>query len=372
LWVRFVAHQVGRALPCDLGPALTKSVRLMGSLIEESNGRLPNLGSNDGGLLFRLTDRPIGDFRPVLAHAAAAVGMQSPLPAGTWDEEALWFGLQPSASMHFSAPQPPTGPSAYHVFQGPASRAMLRAGALSHRLSHADQLNLDIWIGGHNVAVDLGTYRYTALPPWQNALAADAVHNVPLPSGRSQARRRGRFFWLDWPEPEVLVKFSDDRVQIVIVELAMPTDRSTFVRRLVARCGDCYVVADSFRPPAGLVRWNLPDGTTFTRSDEALIAAGDGFVAQLYGRQSTYRTGPTSKDDPTSGWASPTYATLQPVAVAQVGCFDDGTAAAAFGPAGSPIVDASAVSRCRLAVTKGTLEAARCAMSTLSGDDTQQ
>jgi len=370
LWVRFVAERTGHPLPCDLGSTFANNVRLLGSLMDESTGRLPNLGSNDGALVFRLTGHPIGDFRPLLAHAAAAAGMQSPLPAGTWDEEAQWFGLQPSASETFTAPDPPTGPSAYHVFQGPASRAMLRAGPLRHRLSHADQLHLDVWIGGQNVAMDLGTYRYTAPTPWQNALAADVVHNVPLPSGASQARRRGRFFWLDWPEPTVVARAEDGDAHVVIVELTMPNAPSVTVRRLVAQHGDRYVVADLLRPSAGTVRWNLPDGTTFTRIGDVLIAEGDRFIGQFFGgAETTYRNGPASRDDPTSGWASPTYATLEPVAVVQVGCANDGTAVAVFAPTGESLLDASDVQQWRSVVVAGTSEAARHAVSTPGGQD---
>ena len=285
LWVRFIARENERQLPCDLGVVLENSVRLLGSLIDEATGRLPNLGSNDGALLFRLTDHPIGDFRPLLAHAAAAANIPSPLPSGTWDEEAQWFGLQPSASETFSAPEPPSFPTAYHVFQGPASRALLRAGPLRHGLSHADQLHLDIWIRGHNVALDPGTYRYTAPAPWQNALARDFVHNVPLPTGVSQARMRGRFFWLDWPEPTIVVEFDEGDTQVTIAELTMPDAPTVTVRRLVARHSDCYVVADLFRPAAGLVRWNLPNGTEFSSGDETVTAEGEGFVAQILWRQ---------------------------------------------------------------------------------------
>jgi len=370
LWVRFVGERTGRPLPCDFGSTFAKSVCLLGSLIDENSGRLPNLGSNDGALLFRLTDCPIGDFRPLLAHAAAASGMQSPLPAGRWDEEAQWFGLQPSTSDRFAAPHPPAGPSAYHVFQGRASRAMLRAGPLRHRLSHADQLHLDVWIGGQNVAMDLGTYRYTAPSPWQNSLAADVVHNVPLPSGAPQARRHGRFFWLDWPEPTVVVRFEDDDTHVVIVELAMPNAPSVTVRRLVAQHDDRYVVADLLRPPAGSVRWNLPDGTAFTRIGDLLTAEGDGFIGQFFGNEATaYRAGPSSRDDPTSGWASPTYATLEPVAVVQVGCAKDGTAVAMFAPPGESILDASDVQRWRSAIVAGTSEAAMHAVQRLGGQN---
>ena len=370
LWVRFVAERAGRPLPCDLEGTFARSVRLLGSLVDESSGRLPNLGSNDGALLFRLTDRPIADFRPLLAHAAAAAGLQSPLPGGTWDEEAQWFGLQPSPSDTFAAPEPPAGPTAYHVFQGPTSRALLRAGPLRHRLSHADQLHLDVWIRGQNVAMDLGTYRYTAPPPWQNALASDVVHNVPIPSGVSQARRRGRFFWLDWPEPTILVRIEEPDTHVVIVELKMPSTPTVTARRLVAQLGDRYVVADQLNPPAGSVRWNLPFGTEFPRISDVLTAEGDGFICKVFGSQGrVYRIGPPSEEYPKSAWASPTYAALEPITAVQMDCAGDGTVVTLFAPTGGPLVIDADIRRWRSAVVAGTSDAVKHAISMLGRQD---
>jgi hypothetical protein len=69
-----------------------------------------------------------------------------------------------------------------------------------NRPGHADQLHLDLWWRGQNIALDAGTYLYNAAPPWDNALARSLVHNTVTVNGLDQMTRAGRFLWLDWAQ----------------------------------------------------------------------------------------------------------------------------------------------------------------------------
>ncbi len=61
-----------------------------------------------------------------------------------------------------------------------------------------DQLHLDLWWRGLNIAQDAGTYLYNAPPPWDNPLVTTRVHNTVTVDGRDQMTRAGRFLVLDW------------------------------------------------------------------------------------------------------------------------------------------------------------------------------
>jgi hypothetical protein len=61
-----------------------------------------------------------------------------------------------------------------------------------------DQLHLDLWWRGLNIAQDAGTYLYNAEPPWDNPLVTTRVHNTITVDGRDQMTRGGRFLVLDW------------------------------------------------------------------------------------------------------------------------------------------------------------------------------
>jgi hypothetical protein len=98
--------------------------------------------------------------------------------------------------------------------EGKHSRAFLHTAHFTDRPSHADQLHADLWWRGVNVALDPGTYRYNAPPPWDNPLVTSRVHNTLTLDGQDQMQRAGRFLWLDWAQAEILAYEMDDHGHI--------------------------------------------------------------------------------------------------------------------------------------------------------------
>ena len=85
-----------------------------------------------------------------------------------------------------------------------ASWAYLRLANFTSRPGHADQLHLDLWWRGYNLAQDAGTYLYNAPPPWDNALSRTKVHNTLTVDGLDQMTLAGRFLWLDWAQATLI------------------------------------------------------------------------------------------------------------------------------------------------------------------------
>src|SRR5262249_39599855 len=133
-----------------------------------------------------------------------------------WDEDLLWlFGpaaLEPGTSNSVearssNADSPPTAhPSSRRTFTISGTyvlgdwprRAYLRCVDYRDRPGQADQLHLDLWWDGVNLARDAGTFLYNGPPPWDNRLAGTPVHNTLVLDGQDQMRRAGRFLWVDW------------------------------------------------------------------------------------------------------------------------------------------------------------------------------
>jgi asparagine synthase (glutamine-hydrolysing) len=142
-------------------------------------------------LIFPLSSSAFDDYRPT-AQAAARAFLRTSLPSSAWDELSLWLGLKPADRVADS--------SAYLTdnLRGKNSWAYLRASHFKSRLSHIDQLHLDLWWRGLNITQDAGTYLYNAPPPWDNPLATTRVHNTVMVDNRDQMTRAGRFLVLDW------------------------------------------------------------------------------------------------------------------------------------------------------------------------------
>src|SRR5579884_3075668 len=200
--------------------ALDRAVKFMVRFCDLRTGHMPNYGANDGSLVLPLSNCDYTDFRPSL-DAAHYLLFGKPLleTEGPWSESSAWLVgrslsgrvpedcLTPSrrdtrtsqpASSFGSAPKLPA--SGYLKLFGTESEAMLRAARYKDRPSHADQLHLDLWWRGQNVACDAGSYLYNGEHPWRNALAGTSVHNTVTIGGRDQMTRAGRFLWLDWAQ----------------------------------------------------------------------------------------------------------------------------------------------------------------------------
>ena len=203
LWVNALVHQPdvtertsgavrSTRWPHATSDAIGRATHWLLALLDPASGSVPNLGANDGAYIFPFTICPFEDYRPVL-HSAARAFLNYDLPRGPWDEMSLWFGIPFQSKRYVQLPR-------YlgdHIY-GKDSWAVLRIAQFSSRPSHADQLHLDLWWRGLNIARDAGTYLYNAAPPWDNSLTTALVHNTVTLDGRDQFTRAGRFLYLDW------------------------------------------------------------------------------------------------------------------------------------------------------------------------------
>ena len=206
LWCRAILRRQALDLSTEVLAKLASATRWLARLLDRQSGRVPNLGANDGAHVQPLA-ASFEDYRPVV-QAAARVFLGGPcLPPGSWDELSLWLGERitevtnsPFQRVDIQASADECSGCNLVRLEGRNSWAMLRAARFTNRPSHADQLAVDLWWCGLNLAQDAGTYRYTAPPPWDNALASVRVHNTISVDDQQPMLRTGRFLWLDWDQ----------------------------------------------------------------------------------------------------------------------------------------------------------------------------
>ena len=188
LWINFIKQDVFSARTSQ---AIARSAHWLFSLLDDASGLTPNLGANDGALIFPLSVTDFRDQRPTV-QAASRAFLRTNLSPGVWDELSLWFGLSANGRVINS--------DAYLTenLRGRNSWGYLRVSRFKSRLSHIDQLHFDLWWRGLNITQDAGTYLYNAGPPWDNPLVTTLVHNTVTVDGRDQMTRAGRFLVLDW------------------------------------------------------------------------------------------------------------------------------------------------------------------------------
>ena len=198
----------------EITARLDASTRWLWKLVDPENGRVPNLGHNDGAYILPLTVRPYHDYRPVIYAAAQTFLHSNLVPEGSWKDMGYWLCSPPDPTRTESGLnfwretqhlKSMTTQSPYVIQnQGNASWATLRVATFHSRPAHADQLHLDLWWHGLNLAQDPGTYLYNSPPPWENSLTSAFVHNTVTVDGQEFMLRAGRFLYLDWAQAKII------------------------------------------------------------------------------------------------------------------------------------------------------------------------
>jgi hypothetical protein len=204
LWVHWITRADSHTFPNSVFERLSTATSWLLDLLDQHSGSVPNLGPNDGANILPLTVCAPSDY-PVLQAASQAFLGESRLPSGPWDELDLWLCLGAYKKPHFRSPQIESD-AASLILRSPGQTAWayLRAEHFISRPGHADQLHLDLWWHGLNIAQDAGTYLYNAHPPWDNSLTHTAVHNTLTIDDQEQMQRAGKFLYLNWAQAKLI------------------------------------------------------------------------------------------------------------------------------------------------------------------------
>lgn len=345
LWMNALGQSCSQPLPQQTLDLLARATHWMLALTDPTTGQLPNLGPNDGALIQPLSSCPFADYRPVLQAAGRAFLEGPPFSPGAWDETSYWFDL---VKPDEKALPPLQSAAAPHILHSPDghSWAYLRIARFHSRPGHADQLHLDLWWRGLNIAQDPGTYRYSAPPPWDNSLTHSAVHNTITVNNTEQMLRAGRFLYLRWAQAYPAAELSGESTPVPnFIPAASLSAWHTGYQRLGVRHHRAVTVSphndwsveDSLLPlPKNPVpphsdyqvrlAWLLPDWP-WELNDAALhlqtplgiltLTIAPGITVspasfQVFLDRAGQRLAGAGNPDPTCGWYSPTYAEKQP------------------------------------------------------------
>ena len=197
--------------------SVTKSIEYLSHLINPQTGEMPVYGSNDGALVLPLNNCDFTEYRPLLQLGWYITKKEFLFKPGPWDEDIFWLcGESFTAKSAKSAKENknlsdlsvlraesfPNG--GVYILHSTNSHALLRCTDFTSRPSHADQLHMDLWIHGQEIAVDAGTYLYSGESIWRNGLAHTSVHNTVTVDNKDQMTMVSRFTWTNWSKGKVL------------------------------------------------------------------------------------------------------------------------------------------------------------------------
>jgi hypothetical protein len=182
-----------------------KSLNFLYQCQEESNGHLPNYGSNDGALFFPLSDADYRDYRPQL-DALHRMLCKQPLYGKSY-EDACWYL---NSNLHHNRESfPPLKKKSgimkfpvggYYLIRESETFTFIRCGKHNDRPAQADNLHMDIWHKGVNVCPDGGSYKYNTDDEILKYFAGTESHNAVMLDDFDQMLKGARFVWLYWSQ----------------------------------------------------------------------------------------------------------------------------------------------------------------------------
>jgi len=319
LWMQLLLEKDNLILEDAVLTRLATASQWLAVRLDETSGRVPNLGHNDGSHVLPFTSLDFQDYRPVVQAASRAFQARPALPAGPWDDLCLWLDLP----INSQAPEPFSfdKPLDHLILADENGWAALRAVTFTSRPAHADQLHVDIWRKGVNFALDAGTFQYNAPPPWENSLAAARVHNTITVNGRDQMTRAGKFLWLDWAQAQV------EEIKPTAITAIHFGYRKLGVlhrRKLEKSPASHWIVTDDLLPSAASqevkaeLNWLVPDWPYELQSGQVILHSPLGAAALEMTTPAhanlaildIFRCGESlisGEQDACLGWYSPTY-----------------------------------------------------------------
>jgi hypothetical protein len=171
---------------------------------------------------------------------------------------------------------------------------------------------VDLWIHGHNIACDAGTYLYSGNGRWRNGLAHTSAHNTVAVDGKDQMTLVSRFTWVNWSKGKVLQH--NERIWQGEHDSYKPVSHR---RTVMALDDDRWLVLDHLsdgEPHHYTLHWLLDD-FPFEQKDNSILMSLNGMnyrvrvgLTEGDGKFSIVRADPNS----TRGWRSRYYGHKQP------------------------------------------------------------
>jgi hypothetical protein len=193
----------------SLYSSISSSITYLSHLIDPATGEMPVYGSNDGALVLPLNNCDFTDYRPLLQLGWYITKGEFLFEPGPWDEDVFWLCGVTRAERNASVVEAPLSNMSFpnggvYLLRSANSRFFIRCTDFASRPSHADQLHVDLWIHGHSIAIDAGTYLYSGEGHWRNGLARTSAHNTVTVDGKDQMTMLSRFTWTNWSRGKVL------------------------------------------------------------------------------------------------------------------------------------------------------------------------
>jgi len=172
-----------------------KSLDFLDACSDPMTGELPNYGSNDGALFFKLTNDDYRVYRSQLDDLRSVLSNYS----SKKHESIFWYGVNYSSDKPVAINKVNEfNKGGYFIIQENNTKTFIRCGSYNDRPSQSDNLHLDIWVNGVNYLRDNGSFKYNTKVDYLNYFTGTEGHNTVSVEGENQMKKGSRFIWYYW------------------------------------------------------------------------------------------------------------------------------------------------------------------------------
>ncbi len=169
------------------------------------NGHLPNYGTNDGALFFKLNNQTYRDYRPQLNALAYFFNREHLYNHQEVQEDVSWLSKNLDAQKTKTVDVATQAIAEFaiggiYTIRDKDSLTFIKCASYKDRPAHADNLHIDIWYKGENVLRDAGTFKYNTTPELTKYFNGTSSHNTVTLGDFDQMQKGPRFIWLKWSE----------------------------------------------------------------------------------------------------------------------------------------------------------------------------
>jgi len=193
-FVILMARKAKFQLPEKIICLQKKMIRFLCAFVQ-TDGRVPNYGSNDGTQLFPIPGCNYLDFRPSLNFAFAVSDGQLLFEQG--QELINFFGIGTDDRKTIEKGNR-FDDGGYYILKDEDFFGFIRAHTYRDRPGQSDMFHLDVWFKGENIFCDTGTYSYNSKFKYLSDFKGTAGHNTVQINNADQMSKVGNFGWANW------------------------------------------------------------------------------------------------------------------------------------------------------------------------------
>jgi hypothetical protein len=239
------------------------AVNWLFQMVDPLSGDAPNIGANDGSLLFSLTSCDYRDFRPSVQLGSAIFFNNRAYGEGPWDEvlNCLNLDCPGTYSSDLRKKSLTLENGGYIIFHSDSSWGVVCLPNYRFRPGHADALHLDLWYRGENILRDGGSYSYNCEEPWQSYFPGTKSHNSIEFDDRDQMPRISRFLWGEWTKGKTIEPLTECDRELSWAGAYTDFKGCKHQRSLIVK-SDCWQIKDiiSGHKNYAVLRWRLLPG----------------------------------------------------------------------------------------------------------------